>query len=171
MIGNEMRFLGDMPVPALILIIVIFTTVLTSVSSNLAVCSILLPLLADMSIKIKVNPLLIMFPATIASSFAFILPVSTPPNAVVFSKGYVTAGDMMRCGSVMSLISVVITTLSMYTYIDWFMNLTELPKWAKEAASFRANASLMNATAANYSWTTAYDLSTLPATTSSLTGF
>jgi sodium-dependent dicarboxylate transporter 2/3/5 len=86
-------------------------TFLTEVTSNTATATLLLPILAATAIGTDIDPRLIMIPATISASFAFMLPVATPPNAIVFGCGVLTIKDMMRQGLVLNLIGVVVVTL------------------------------------------------------------
>ena len=76
--------------------------------------SIYLPGQISLAVAIKANPLLLMIPATLSASCAFMLPVATPPNAIVFGSGEVKMADMMRAGLIMNLIGVVLITTLMY---------------------------------------------------------
>ncbi|MDH4034745.1 MAG: anion permease, partial [candidate division Zixibacteria bacterium] len=81
---------------------------------------------------IKTNPLLLMIPATLSASCAFMLPVATPPNAIVFGSGEVKMSDMVRIGIIMNLIGVVLITLLVYLLgpVVFEINLTRMPNWA-----------------------------------------
>ncbi|QDT14689.1 SLC13 family permease [Alienimonas californiensis] len=90
-------------------------TFLTECTSNVATCSIVLPVLAGVAVEIGVEPSLIMLPAAASASFAFMLPVATPPNAIVFGSGRLTMGEMARKGFVLNLVgAVAITVLTLF---------------------------------------------------------
>jgi sodium-dependent dicarboxylate transporter 2/3/5 len=95
----------------LVSVVIIFLTELTS---NTATVTTFLPILASISIQLDINPLILMLPATLAASFAFMLPVATPPNAIVFSSNKLEIKDMMRAGLWLNLIASVIIPLSFY---------------------------------------------------------
>ena len=86
-------------------------TFLTEVTSNTATATLLLPILAAAALSAKFDPYLIMVPATISASFAFMLPVATPPNAIVFSSDKLTIRTMALEGLALNLIGVVVVTL------------------------------------------------------------
>lgn len=91
--------------------IVIFTIILTEFMSNTASAAMLLPLLYTLSIQMEINPLILVVPATIAASFGFMLPAGTPPNAMVFSLGYIPQSDMIKVGLIINiLVSIILTT-------------------------------------------------------------
>ena len=85
-------------------------TFLTEVTSNTATATLLLPILALSAIKADIDPMVIMLPATISCSFAFMLPVATPPNAIVFSSNKFSLQDMAREGLVLNIVGVVVVT-------------------------------------------------------------
>ena len=89
-------------------------TTLTEFTSNTATTQIALPLLASLANAINVNPLLLMIPATLSASCAFMLPVGTPPNAIVFGSGEMRMADMLKAGLVMNIIGVVLITGLMF---------------------------------------------------------
>ena len=109
--GEKAYLLNDLSVIFIILLIVLAVNFLTEITSNLATVSMILPILATVSISLGINPLIIMISATIAASCAFMLPVATPPNAVVFGSGYLKIKDMIRTGLLMNLISIIIVSL------------------------------------------------------------
>lgn len=88
-IGGQLTGLEDLPKPVILLIVMILTATLTEVCSNVATANVLLPILLQLSKTINIHPLYLSVPATISCSFAFMLPVATPPNALVFAAGNV----------------------------------------------------------------------------------
>ncbi|WP_026953587.1 anion permease [Algoriphagus vanfongensis] len=91
---------------------------LTEITSNLATTAMFLPVLAPMAFTLDVHPYLLMVPVAMAASCAFMLPVATPPNAVVMGSGYLKIKDMMRAGLWLNLISVLIITISCYYLLE-----------------------------------------------------
>jgi len=116
-IGAQLHALQGVPI--LILVLVIITTVnfLTEITSNLATTTILLPILAALAVIMGVHPFLLLAGATVAASCAFMLPVATPPNALVFGSGYIQMNDMVRTGVWLNLISIVLLTLIVYFFL------------------------------------------------------
>jgi sodium-dependent dicarboxylate transporter 2/3/5 len=96
-------------------ILVIFVTFLTELSSNTAVATTILPIAAAFAMELQINPLLIMLPVTIASSCAFMLPVATPPNMIVFGSRLIKIKEMVKIGVVLNIL--VGFVLSLYFYI------------------------------------------------------
>ena len=102
------------PMYVFLLSIVIFTIILTEFMSNTASAAMILPLLFSLSNELGINPLILIMPATIAASFGFMMPAGTPPNAMVFSSGYVPQSDMIKAGLMVNIISAVILTTFFY---------------------------------------------------------
>jgi sodium-dependent dicarboxylate transporter 2/3/5 len=85
-----------------------------------------------MAVSIQINPLLLMIPATLAASLAFMLPVATPPNAIVFGTGKLQIKDMVKTGFLLNLVGVVITTLVTYFWgtLVFKIDVASFPEWA-----------------------------------------
>lgn len=109
-IGDELAAVSALPLVLTITVISLSVTFLTEINSNTATAVLLLPLLASAALAGGQNPLLYMLPATFSASCAFMLPVATPPNAIVFGSGKVTVQEMMREGVVLNLLGVVVIT-------------------------------------------------------------
>ncbi len=119
--------------PILIVALVsLIVTFLTELTSNTATAEMLLPVLAALAFTIGVNPLLLMVPGTLACSLAFMLPVATPPNAIIFGTNRLRIVDMARAGFVLNLIGVAIVTLATWILgrAVFGIDLTRLPDWA-----------------------------------------
>ncbi|WP_057938604.1 SLC13 family permease [Algoriphagus resistens] len=101
-----------------VFILVLGINFLTEITSNLATTAMFLPVLAPMAYTLDVHPYLLMVPVAMAASCAFMLPVATPPNAVVMGSGYLKIKDMMRAGLWLNLISVLIITISCYYLLE-----------------------------------------------------
>jgi sodium-dependent dicarboxylate transporter 2/3/5 len=124
--GEKVYLLNEFSVLLIIFILVLSVNFLTEITSNLATVSMLLPILASVSISLGVNPLIIMISATIAASCAFMLPVATPPNAVVFGSGYLKIKDMIRTGLFMNFISIIIVSLYVYYVLPLIWDLDQI---------------------------------------------
>ena len=132
-IGEKLLGLNNISLILIILIIVFSVNFLTEITSNLATVSMILPVLASLSISLGLHPFVIMVSATIAASCAFMLPVATPPNAVVFGSGFLKIKDMVKTGIVMNLISIILVSLYVYYIIPiiWDIDLTVFPEGFK----------------------------------------
>ncbi|WP_298343097.1 DASS family sodium-coupled anion symporter [uncultured Algibacter sp.] len=122
-IGNQMTSLEGISTIILILLIISAVNFLTEITSNLATTAMLLPVLAPMALTIDVHPFVLMVAAAVAASCAFMLPVATPPNAVVFGSGYLRIPDMVSKGVVMNIISIIILTLFVYFVLPELWNI------------------------------------------------
>ena len=101
MIGGLSGISKDVPPYVMVVLTCGGLTFLTELTSNTATTEMILPILASVAVAIKTNPLLLMIPATLSASCAFMMPVATPPNAIVFSSGEVEIRDMVRAGLVL----------------------------------------------------------------------
>lgn len=97
-----------------ILCICLLMTFLTEITSNTATTEVMLPILSGVAIAMEINPLILMLPATFSASCAFMLPVATPPNAIIFGSGHVDMGRMVRSGIILNLIGVALITTIFY---------------------------------------------------------
>ncbi|QWX83549.1 SLC13/DASS family transporter [Cellulophaga sp. HaHaR_3_176] len=122
-IGNKLIALESVPFILLILILIFAVNFLTEITSNIATTAMLLPVLISLAPTLGVHPYYLMISATVAASCAFMLPVATPPNAVVFGSGYLKIEDMVKKGIWMNLISIVILTLFVYFALPLIWNL------------------------------------------------
>jgi sodium-dependent dicarboxylate transporter 2/3/5 len=110
-VGYQLAGLATLSPWVLIAVVCLAVTFLTEITSNTATTTILMPVFAAVCVQQGVDPHHLMLPATLSASCAFMLPVATAPNAIVFGSGRVTMGDMVRCGIVINLIGVVVITL------------------------------------------------------------
>jgi len=118
-IGQHLSLIEGVSFFVLLLIIVAAVNFLTEVTSNVATASMLLPILASVAIKLDVHPFGLMVGATLAASCAFMLPVATPPNAVVFGPGYLKIKDMVKVGLWLNVVSIILLTLMVYFILPW----------------------------------------------------
>jgi sodium-dependent dicarboxylate transporter 2/3/5 len=123
--------MGDAEPLVIVLSTVAFITGLTEVASNTATISLSLPIMASLSQAIEAHPMLLLIPTTLAASCAFMLPVSTPPNAIVYGSGRVPIMKMVVAGLWLDLLSVFLLTGFVYTLGHLvFGVLGEFPVWA-----------------------------------------
>ncbi|MEL6864154.1 MAG: SLC13 family permease, partial [Bacteroidota bacterium] len=118
-IGERLNLLASVPYLVLILLLITLVNFLTEITSNVATAAMLLPVLAALALSIDVHPFGLMVAATVAASCAFMLPVATPPNAVVFGSGYLSIPDMIRIGFRMNLVSILLLTFLVYYLLPW----------------------------------------------------
>jgi sodium-dependent dicarboxylate transporter 2/3/5 len=114
-LAAQLALLGDVPVPLLVLAVCLATTFLTEVTSNTALTALLMPILGSTALAIGVDPAILMAPAAMSASCAFMLPVATAPNAAIYGTDEVTIERMAREGFVLNLIGVaIISTVAMF---------------------------------------------------------
>ncbi len=132
-IGNQVSLLDQAPVLVLVIAVATLIIFLTELTSNTATTAMVMPILAAVAVGLGQSPLLLLIPAAIAASCAFMLPVATPPNAIVFGSGYVTIPQMAKSGFGLNLIGVVVTVVITYLLVipvfDVVIN--ELPAWVQ----------------------------------------
>ncbi|MBE0649482.1 MAG: SLC13/DASS family transporter [Bacteroidales bacterium] len=130
--GNALGFVSNLSPLLMILIISIVMTFLTELTSNTATTQIILPIMGALAVSLKINPLFLMIPATISASMAFMLPVATPPNAIIFSSNKISIAQMAKTGFVLNIICAILITLFTYYYapVVFHISLNSLPAWA-----------------------------------------
>lgn len=133
-IGEQFQGVGGIHPLLLILLICAAITFLTELTSNTATTEMILPILAAVAVAIGVNPLLLMVPATVAASHAFMMPVATPPNAIIFGSQRVHISEMARTGLVINLIGIVVITGMFYTVgtAVFDIDTSVFPEWATD---------------------------------------
>lgn len=110
---------NPLPIILISLILIASTLFLTELMSNVALSSIFIPIVIAIALQVNVNPLLLAIPVTLAASCAFMMPVSTPPNAIVFSSGHIKIIQMMRVGVWLNIISIFVLLGATYSIIKW----------------------------------------------------
>lgn len=120
-IGGRLAGLGGLPALALVAAVAGAVVLLTEVSSNTATAATLLPVLGGVAGAIGVDPLTLVVPAALAASFAFMMPVATPPNAIVFASGRLTVAQMVRAGAWLNVIGVLAVTAVAFTTAAWVL--------------------------------------------------
>ncbi len=115
-LGRHLEFVGHLPLFPMLFLIALSAALLTEFTSNTAVATTILPILAALATNLRIDPILIMVPATVATSCAFMLPVATPPNAIVFGSRYIPIQKMVRIGSVLIVASALIASVFFYLF-------------------------------------------------------
>ncbi|WP_372934699.1 SLC13 family permease [Mariniphaga sediminis] len=130
--GEQLAVLANVQPIFLTLANVSLMSLLTELTSNVATTQIILPVLADLAVSVSINPLLLMIPATIAASLAFMLPVATPPNAIIFGTNRITIKEMVKAGVLLNIIGIIIATLVMYFWgtLVFGIDVGAFPEWA-----------------------------------------
>jgi sodium-dependent dicarboxylate transporter 2/3/5 len=134
-LGEEFGpLLIGMPEWLVVLLVVAFLVVLSEIASNTAITALMLPVLSKIAVAGGISPLTVMLPATIAASAGFMLPVATPPNAVVFASGHVSAPTMARVGLWLDLLLIALITGVFQLWARRVLEIAPgLPTWAEAA--------------------------------------
>ncbi|MEN3951929.1 DASS family sodium-coupled anion symporter [Iodidimonas sp. SYSU 1G8] len=109
-ISVHLAVVGTWPLLALMVVIVTIIIGVTELTSNAAIVSAFVPVVGALALGIGLDPMMLAAPVAIAASCAFMLPVATPPNAIVFGSGYVTVPQMMRAGLLLNLVAIPLVT-------------------------------------------------------------
>ena len=115
--GLIMDRIGGLRTLLLIVLVIAGVIFLTELTSNTATTTTLLPILAAIAVGLGLHPYLLIVPAAIAASCAFMMPVATPPNAIVFGSGHITIPQMCKAGLWLNLIGIALVTLLAYAII------------------------------------------------------
>jgi solute carrier family 13 (sodium-dependent dicarboxylate transporter), member 2/3/5 len=116
-VGEQLSDLRHVHPIVLIAIICLVLSFLTELTSNTATAEMILPILAALSVAIGVDPLFLMGPATIVCSLAFMLPVATPPNAIVFASHRLQVSDMVKSGFLLNMVGVVMIVIAVWLWM------------------------------------------------------
>ena len=131
-VGHGLTILEGVPMVVLLAAVVIITSFISEVASNTATATMMMPILAGLAIGLEVHPYALMIAGATAASVVFMLPVSTPPNSVVFGSGYITVPEMFRVGLGLKVIGLlfVIAIAMFWLPIAWNIDISTLPTWA-----------------------------------------
>ncbi len=131
-LGGLLSSLEGVSIVLVMTVVVLLTIFMTEVTSNTATTAMLMPIMASLAVGLSVHPYGIMIGAATAASFAFMLPVATPPNAVVFGSGYITMPQMAKTGFGLNIIGILLVIVLALTWLPliWGIDLTQLPPWA-----------------------------------------
>lgn len=123
-IGGTLEIAGRLPALGVIFVVTGLLVFLTELTSNTASAAAFIPILAGLAISLGHDPLLLTVPAALAASCAFMLPVATPPNAIVFGSGLVRMGQMVRAGFAVNLLVIVTIPIITYVLLQVFFGVT-----------------------------------------------
>jgi sodium-dependent dicarboxylate transporter 2/3/5 len=113
-VGNQISAFGTMNLFLLLILLVTVVNFLTEIASNMATIAMILPILAPICLEFDLHPFVLMVAASVSASCAFMLPVATPPNAVVFGSGYLKMPDMVKKGFLLNVTYILIITIMVY---------------------------------------------------------
>lgn len=132
-IGKQLTTLQGIHIFIVLLVVTGVVIFLTEITSNTATANMMYPIMAALAVALGVHPFVVMIAAGVASSCAFMLPVATPPNAVVFGSGYLRIPDMAKAGLVLNLIGIILITVAIYFLLPiiWGININEVPDFVK----------------------------------------
>nr|XP_056721139.1 solute carrier family 13 member 2 [Euleptes europaea] len=134
-LGSKLTPLQSIPHSAITFVLCLLVAVFTECTSNVATTTLFLPILASMAQAICLHPLYVMLPCTLSASLAFMLPVATPPNAIVFSYGQLRVIDMVKAGCMLNVLGVLTITLAINTWAYPLFDLGHFPAWANSTSS------------------------------------
>lgn len=128
-IGTQLTILQGVNLVLIIVIVATLVIFLTEITSNTATATMMFPIMASLANALSVHPYSLMIAAGIAASCAFMLPVATPPNAVVFGSGYLRIPDMAKAGFLLNVVAILLVTIAIYFYLPlvWGIDLTSFP--------------------------------------------
>lgn len=128
-IGQQLIVLEGMNFILILIITTALVLFLTEITSNTATATMILPILASLALAINVHPFALMVPAAMAANCAFMLPVGTPPNAIIYATGRITITEMVRSGFWLNVFATILIVLAVYMYLPLIMgiNLTTFP--------------------------------------------
>jgi len=134
-IGERFSGFSGFPIFLIIGILCLSITFMTELTSNTATTEMILPILAAVAVGMKIHPLLLMVPATLSASCAFMMPAATPPNAIVFGSNRITIAQMAKAGIIINLIGVIIISAFFYVIgtAVFHIDLTAMPDWAADS--------------------------------------
>lgn len=121
--GEQVSGLGALPIVPLIGVVVVLVLFLTEITSNTATAATFIPILGGVAIGVGIDPMTLLIPAALAATCAFMLPVGTPPNAIVFASGQVKIIEMVRGGLVLNIVGAILITLFTVLIGPWALGL------------------------------------------------
>lgn len=132
-IGSGIGSLNTWPIILIIIIVITLIVFLTEMTSNTASTAAFLPILASVAIGLGENPFLLAIPTVLGASCAFMLPVATPPNAIVYGSGKITIPEMSKAGLWLNIMFILLLSLASLTLISWVFGIEVgvLPSWAQ----------------------------------------
>lgn len=132
--GQQLSVLEGINIFIILLAVTALVIFLTEITSNTATAAMMYPIMASLAAALGVHPYAVMIAAGVAASCAFMLPVATPPNAVVFGSGYLRIPDMAKAGFALNIAGIILVSIAVYFLLPvvWGINLTEVPEMLKK---------------------------------------
>jgi len=143
-VGEQLKVLESWDSVAVLFVVLIIISVITQVASNTATASMMLIVLLQLSKTLKMNPLFLMISATLTCSCAFMLPVSTAPNAIVFEASGMRTLEMMKAGLGMNVLTMFTIAGYMYSVGTLIFDLNSYPDWANNCTESNTGFALQN---------------------------
>lgn len=134
-VGNYLKRLGYMGKVQLCFVSVALASAATEFTSNAAMATILTPILSAVAVELKMNPLYLALSGAVGVSYAFMLPIGTPANAIVFALGLITVMDMVKVGAFLNIATLLVTVLASNTWGWWLLDFGGFPEWAQGVKS------------------------------------
>jgi len=135
LIGSHLSSLHTMPIPVVLVVLCLVTSVVSQIASNSATTAMVIPVVLSMASQLQVNPLYFALGVTLTASNAFMLPVSTPCNAIVYTAGGIRVLDMVVVGLMLNTACLCVTLLGLHSHGSLLFQLNELPVWANQSIS------------------------------------
>ncbi|PAD35555.1 SLC13 family permease [Terribacillus saccharophilus] len=128
--GDQLTVLEGLNIFVIIIISTTLVLFLTEITSNTATATMILPVMASLALALDVHPYAIMVPAAMAANCAFMLPVGTPPNAIIFASGKITIAEMVRTGFVLNIFTLILVILGVFALVGplWGLELNVYPE-------------------------------------------
>ncbi|MFJ6413641.1 SLC13 family permease [Terribacillus saccharophilus] len=128
--GDQLTVLEGLNIFVIIIISTTLVLFLTEITSNTATATMILPVMASLALALDVHPYAIMVPAAMAANCAFMLPVGTPPNAIIFASGKITIAEMVRTGFVLNIFTLILVILGVFALVGplWGLDLNVYPE-------------------------------------------
>lgn len=120
LVGEKIAAQGHINIWVLMILLTTIMLFMTELMSNIALATIFIPVVISIALGFNYEPLFLVIPATLSASYAFMMPVSTPPNAIVFSSGQIKMKEMMRIGIVLNILSIIVLILAGYFIVQHF---------------------------------------------------
>lgn len=129
-IGDQLTVLEGLNIFVIIIISTTLVLFLTEITSNTATATMILPVMASLALALDVHPYAIMVPAAMAANCAFMLPVGTPPNAIIFASGKITIAEMVRIGFILNIFTLILLILGVFALVGplWGLDLNMYPE-------------------------------------------
>lgn len=122
-IGTRLNALQGVSIIVIVLAVTTLVNALTEVTSNTATATMMYPIMAALSLAVDVHPIALMIAAGLSASCAFMLPVATPPNAVVFGSGYLRIPHMVKAGFALNIVAIVLVTITVYFLVPLMLGI------------------------------------------------